>query len=80
MLLDLWARLALAAAVLALTPVGAKAQDYPSRPIIIMVGLAAAGITDVTARLYADAVAKITGQRVTVENRKLVQTLRLRPQ
>src|SRR5262249_38452211 len=34
-----------------------------------MVGLAAGGITDVTARLYAEAVSKITGQRVTVENR-----------
>ena len=34
-----------------------------------MVGLAAGGIADVTARLYAEAVAKITGQRVTVENR-----------
>jgi tripartite-type tricarboxylate transporter receptor subunit TctC len=47
----------------------AVAQDYPSRPISVMVGLAAGGITDVTARLYAEAVAKITGQRVTVENR-----------
>jgi len=34
-----------------------------------MVGLAAGGITDVTARRYADAVARITGQHVTVENR-----------
>ena len=29
----------------------------------------AGGITDITARLYADAVSKITGQRVTVENK-----------
>ena len=55
------------AALLAVT--AAPAQDYPSRPVTIMVGLAAGGITDVTARLYAEAVAKITGQRVTVENR-----------
>ncbi len=54
---------------LAVAVTGASAQDYPSRPITIMVGLAAGGITDVTARLYAEAVAKITGQRVTVENR-----------
>src|SRR5262245_25862135 len=48
---------------------GAPAQDYPNRPITLMVGLAAGGITDVTARLYADAASKITGQRITVENR-----------
>jgi tripartite-type tricarboxylate transporter receptor subunit TctC len=48
---------------------GAQAQDYPSKPITIIVGLSAGGITDVTARLYAEAVSKITGQRVTVENR-----------
>jgi tripartite-type tricarboxylate transporter receptor subunit TctC len=34
-----------------------------------MVGLAAGGITDVTARLYAEAVSKSIGQRVTVENK-----------
>src|SRR5262245_2585813 len=47
----------------------ASAQEFPSRPITLMVGLAAGGITDVTARLYAEAVSKITGQRVSVENR-----------
>jgi tripartite-type tricarboxylate transporter receptor subunit TctC len=34
-----------------------------------MVGLAAGGITDVTARLYAEVVARNIGQRVTIENR-----------
>jgi tripartite-type tricarboxylate transporter receptor subunit TctC len=47
----------------------AAAQEFPNRPITLMVGLAAGGITDVTARLYAEAVSKITGQRVVVENR-----------
>jgi tripartite-type tricarboxylate transporter receptor subunit TctC len=46
-----------------------SAQDYPSKPIALMVGLAAGGITDVTARLYAEAVSKVTGQRVTIENK-----------
>jgi tripartite-type tricarboxylate transporter receptor subunit TctC len=46
-----------------------QAQDFPNRPITVMVGLAAGGITDVTARLYAEAVSKSIGQRVTVENR-----------
>src|SRR5262245_662404 len=34
-----------------------------------MVGLAAGGITDVTARLYAEAVSASIGQRIIVENR-----------
>ena len=46
-----------------------SAQDFPSRPITLEVGLAAGGITDVTARLYAEAVSKIIGQRVIIENR-----------
>ena len=54
---------------LALIATGAPAQDYPSKPITLMVGLAAGGITDITARLYAEAVSKSIGQRVTVENK-----------
>jgi tripartite-type tricarboxylate transporter receptor subunit TctC len=61
--------LALLAAAVALLPVGAPAQDYPNRSITLMVGLAAGGITDVTARLYAEAVSKTVGQRVIVENK-----------
>ena len=48
----------------------AGAQDYPSRPITIMVGLAPGGITDVTARLYAEAVSRSIGQRIVIENRQ----------
>ncbi len=54
---------------LALFATAAPAQDYPSKPITLMVGLAAGGITDITARLYAEAVSKSIGQRVTVENK-----------
>ena len=43
------------AAALAVLATAAPAQDYPTRPITLMVGLAAGGITDVTARLYAEA-------------------------
>jgi tripartite-type tricarboxylate transporter receptor subunit TctC len=57
------------AAGLVLVATGAPAQDYPSKPITLMVGLAAGGITDITARLYAEAVSKSIGQRVTVENK-----------
>src|SRR5262245_66616432 len=48
---------------------GVAAQDYPTRPVTLMVGLAPGGITDITARIYADAVSKVLGQRVVVENR-----------
>ncbi|MFN3351082.1 Bug family tripartite tricarboxylate transporter substrate binding protein [Pseudorhodoplanes sp.] len=45
------------------------AQDFPTRPITILVGLAPGGITDVMARLYAETVSRKLGQAVIVENR-----------
>lgn len=75
MTLHLARSFAFATAALALFNANAQAQnaqaqaDYPNRPITLMVGLAAGGITDVTARLYAEAVSKVTGQRVIVENK-----------
>ncbi len=62
-------RRSLLAAGLALIATAAPAQEYPNKPITLMVGLAAGGITDVTARLYAEAVSKTIGQRVTIENK-----------
>ena len=47
----------------------AQAQDFPVRPITLLVGLAPGGVTDVMARIYADPVSKIIGQKVIVENR-----------
>ncbi|MFL6799322.1 MAG: Bug family tripartite tricarboxylate transporter substrate binding protein [Xanthobacteraceae bacterium] len=47
----------------------ASAEEFPSKPITIMVGLAAGGITDVTARLYAEVVSRNVGQRINIENR-----------
>jgi tripartite-type tricarboxylate transporter receptor subunit TctC len=62
-------RHALGALLCSLLAVSASAQEFPNRPITLMVGLAAGGITDVTARLYAEAVSKIIAPRVTVEHR-----------
>jgi len=61
--------LALAAAI-ALPGQSAQAQDFPNRPITVVVGLAPGGITDITARIYAEALTKSIGQRVVVENRQ----------
>jgi tripartite-type tricarboxylate transporter receptor subunit TctC len=47
----------------------AYAQNYPTRPITLIVGLSAGGITDISARLYAEQVSKTIGQRIVVENR-----------
>jgi tripartite-type tricarboxylate transporter receptor subunit TctC len=63
-------RLALAAcALMALAQAPARAQDYPSRSITILVGLAPGGVTDVMARLYAQKVGEILKQTIVVENR-----------
>ena len=63
-------RVGLTVAVLACTGLSAaRGDDFPSKPITIMVGLSPGGITDVTARLYAEAVSRSIGQRITIENR-----------
>jgi tripartite-type tricarboxylate transporter receptor subunit TctC len=62
-------RRSLVVAGLSLVAASAQAQDFPNRPVTLMVGLAPGGITDITARLYAESVSKSTGQRVIVENR-----------
>jgi hypothetical protein len=46
----------------------ASAQTYPSRPITIVVGLAAGGSTDVIARMMAERMKSSLGQPVIVEN------------
>lgn len=58
-----------ALACLVVSCFGANAQDFPNRPITVLVGIAAGGVTDITARTYAATVAKNTGWRLAVENR-----------
>jgi tripartite-type tricarboxylate transporter receptor subunit TctC len=46
----------------------ASAQDYPARPIMIIVPAAAGGPTDTISRITAQAMSKILGQQITIEN------------
>ncbi len=63
-------RLAIAAlAFAALQSIPAAAQDWPSKPIRIMVGFGAGGGTDVATRIVADPLAEVLGQGIVVENK-----------
>jgi len=68
MRLVLFARTALASALLA-AAAQAPAQDYPSKPVRMIVGFAAGGGTDTTARPIAHKLSELFGQQVIVDNR-----------
>jgi len=60
----------LTAAVIALSVASAApAQDYPSRPVRIVVAFPAGGPTDFVARLIADRLKGVLGQTVLIENK-----------
>ena len=47
----------------------ALAQDYPNRPVRVVVGYAPGGGTDIFARVIADKLGRVLGQPVIVENK-----------
>jgi tripartite-type tricarboxylate transporter receptor subunit TctC len=57
-----------AAAMIGLTTL-VRAQDYPAKPIRLIVVTAAGGLMDVAARVTADNLDKALGQRLVIENR-----------
>jgi tripartite-type tricarboxylate transporter receptor subunit TctC len=61
--------LAVLAAVVSLSPPGARADDYPTRTIRMIVPFGAGGPTDVFTRVIGEELRKALGQPVILENR-----------
>lgn len=61
----------MACLVLALlgAPIGACAQDYPTKPIHVIVGFGPGGVADLTCRVVAQKLSAQLGQQVLIENR-----------
>lgn len=57
-----------AAALFALLPTGLAAQDFPTKPITMIVPFAAGGPTDIVARIVGENMSKTLGQQVVIEN------------
>jgi tripartite-type tricarboxylate transporter receptor subunit TctC len=68
-----WRRLAIGQlcliALLLLAPLHARADDYPSRPIHLIITTPAGSLIDVLGRLYAQELSARLGQPVVVDNR-----------
>jgi tripartite-type tricarboxylate transporter receptor subunit TctC len=61
---------ALFAALMVLAPLGtARAADWPTRPIRVIVPFGASGVTDIVTRIVFDKVGQQLGQQVIVDNR-----------
>jgi tripartite-type tricarboxylate transporter receptor subunit TctC len=61
-------RIAVALA-LALLATAAPAQDYPARPVTLIVPYAAGGGNDVMARIVAEKMSRALGQQIVIENK-----------
>src|SRR6478609_11880671 len=55
--------------VLALAPALALGQDYPNKPVRMVVGFPPGGGTDVVARIITPRYSELLGQSVVIENR-----------
>jgi tripartite-type tricarboxylate transporter receptor subunit TctC len=52
----------------AMSPFAASAQDYPTKPITLIVPYAPGGATDSIARIMQDSMSKFLGQQIVIEN------------
>jgi tripartite-type tricarboxylate transporter receptor subunit TctC len=62
-------RILIALTMMAAAACSAQAQDWPNKPVRVVVPFAAGGSTDVAARLVAEYLSRTFGQQVYVENR-----------
>jgi tripartite-type tricarboxylate transporter receptor subunit TctC len=67
----MWKRLRLSALLVAMLcgVGGARADDYPTRPVRMIVSYPAGGVADVTARIIGQRLGEVLGQQIVVENR-----------
>src|SRR5215472_15623112 len=56
-------------AALALSAATARADDFPTRPIRVIVGFGAGSGADITARVVGARMSEILGQQIVVENK-----------
>lgn len=63
------AALSIAAAAITGLPPPTQAQDYPAKPITLIVPWPAGGSSDITMRAMAEAASKVLGQPVVVDNK-----------
>src|SRR5258705_7393719 len=61
--------LAACAAALTVMSRAARAQTYPTKPVRIVVGFAAGGVTDIVARLIGQWLSERLGQQFIIDNR-----------
>jgi tripartite-type tricarboxylate transporter receptor subunit TctC len=62
-------RLGIALALMAVSAADAAAQNWPTRPIRLIVAYAPGGVTDTVARLVAQPLSESLGQSIVVENK-----------
>ena len=65
--------LALTSCILAVVALPAGAQDYPSKPVRLIIGFPPGGGVDIVARQLAPKLSEQLGQQVVIDNRGKAQ-------